>query len=104
MDDNRWPDMGKLKKDFGGRAYQWAWLDDWASITLREGRWQILTHHPYDLQEYHYAISLDGERWTLCRVEGREPQRVAEATGDPHEVVAKLRELDEKLEPRIDMK
>lgn len=72
MSENIFPDMGAIKIDQHGRKYQHARLDNFASIScsLRAGSgssWSIKTIHPYDLTEYHYAVSRDGEHWTIAR-------------------------------------
>lgn len=105
-DKTFWPDMGPMRKDWDGRReYQYALIDESASIKYfpADHSWWIMTIHPYDLTEYHYAHSDGGNLWYVCRAVGRRVRLITKTTGDPRQVVAKLRELDKPLRSHIDL-
>lgn len=62
------------------------------------GEYQISTYHPYDLAEYHWATSRDGDLWQIVR--GR--RVIAEFTGDADEVFAELKRRDGEVRPQMD--
>jgi hypothetical protein len=95
----------KLTYDSTGARYSYEEIGPDATLTValpqRNGHW-IRTHHPYDMTEYHYAHSADGESWNIFR-EGS-GYLGSFRTTDPAAVVAKLKAADKAagLVARID--
>ena len=77
--------------------------DDMARYRQTEtGHW-VTTLHPYDLTNYHWAFSEDGECWLICRDFGGGDRRVVtKAWCDAAGALRVLRHYDRDLKPCID--
>jgi hypothetical protein len=78
-----------------------------ATLTIGEGGQWITTRHPYDLANYHWAHSRDGEQWDIYRDVGFGSNHRRHLIGtirerDPEHVVAALREHDKSVCPMMD--
>jgi len=83
-------------------------LSDTAGMTTGAAgeRW-VRTYHPYDLADYHWAFSRDGEIWAIYLGERRMnsgPVYCGRAFCDAHGVVEVLRTYDRErgISARID--
>jgi hypothetical protein len=75
-----------------------------ASMTVvhATGMQFVRTIHPYDLAEYHYATSPDGQKWHINRIVGRELKGFGFFTGTPDDVVTELRRRDAPIPAQMD--